>query len=202
MFSALEIIQPHEVGAAIAHEREVAEYRPTTMILGHTALETDPPGFVRFVSIVSLKPDQAPSRDLWWLPQGGIDGHETPEEAFSRELREEIKKGISWVDPANVKILGAIRYKQNMRKHNSKEPLQKYSLGKLLVAGEAAIETSGKIEPNLAENVAQADLLTSHDLKIRLGVNGIVAPTKKDKAKFSIDAINAVIARYSHPTAA
>lgn len=61
-------------------------------------------------------------QDAWQFPQGGIKGHETPEQALYRELQEEV--GLC---ERHVKVLavtdGWLRYRLPQRLVRQKEPL-------------------------------------------------------------------------------
>lgn len=187
--SELEIIQPHEVADAIAHERETLEFRPTAMILAHTVLDPET-GLISFVSIVSAKNEKKDGSSLFWLPQGGLDD-ETPEQAASRELFEEIKRGIKRpVSPGSFTVLGAIR------DHSSK-PRDGYKAkgkgGKLLIACSAPVISKGRLKPNPKENVAKAKWLEARELQKTLTGNIESDPRKEPKARFSIAMIDLVL---------
>ena len=84
--------------------------------------------------------------DAWQFPQGGIDAHETPEEALFRELKEEI--GLS---PEHVEVLactrGWLRYRLPKRMiRQGQQPLcigqkQKWFLLRML-APDATVQTA------------------------------------------------------------
>ncbi len=181
----LEIIQPHEVAAAIAHERETREFRPTAMILAHTVLDPET-GIVSFVSIVSSKMKEKGER-FWWLPQGGIDKGETPEQTAPRELGEEIKRGIGSTVPEDFTVLGAFR-------DPSSKPRDGYKAsgkgGKLLIACSAPVVSNGKLRPNPRENIAKASWFEARRFQEILAGNIKENPRKELKARFSIMMIN------------
>ena len=89
--------------------------------------------------------------DAWQFPQGGIDAHETPEEALFRELKEEIG-----LDPHHVEVLactrGWLRYRlpKRMIRHGQ-HPVcigqkQKWFLLKML-APDSAVECMSGDKP-------------------------------------------------------
>jgi 8-oxo-dGTP pyrophosphatase MutT (NUDIX family) len=183
--SELEIIQPHEVADAIAQERESMEFRPTAMILAHTVLDPET-GLISFASVMSSK-DKSEFKP-WWFPQGGLDEGETPEQAASRELFEEIKRGIKRpVSPERFTILGAIR-------DPSSKPRDGYKAngkgGKLLIAGSAPVKSKGKLIPNPKENIAKASWFEADQLQEIFAANIKRIPRKELKARFSIAMIN------------
>jgi len=48
---------------------------------------------------------------LWWLPGGGIDFGETPEQSLTREFKEET--GLSVTAPALLSVTGDVRKRDN-----------------------------------------------------------------------------------------
>ncbi|MCA9324112.1 NUDIX domain-containing protein [Candidatus Saccharibacteria bacterium] len=184
----LEIIPPSGVAEAISHEREVREFRPTAMILAHTVLDPET-GLVSFATIVSAENERRGEPRNLWLPQGGLDD-EIPEVAASRELREEIKKGIKPVSPEAFTILGAIR-------DSSSKPRDGYKAkgkgGKLLIACSAQVENTGALKPNRRENIARASWLEASVLQAILAGNMLANPRKELKARFSIAMIDLVL---------
>ena len=89
--------------------------------------------------------------DAWQFPQGGIDAHETPEDALFRELKEEI--GLS---PEHVEVLactrGWLRYRLPKRMiRQGQQPLcigqkQKWFLLRML-APDSAVQTATTSSP-------------------------------------------------------
>lgn len=189
----LEIIQPHEVAAAIDHERESREFRPTTMILAHTVLDPET-GLISIASIVSTKKKNRQGPNGWWLPQGGIDRKdkgtgdwETPEETAARELSEEIKGGIKPAKPEDFTLLGAIRDPSSSSRDGYKVNGKG---GKLLIACSAFVVSDGKLRPNRKENIAKASWFEASELQEILQKNMERTPRKELKARFSIAMIN------------
>ncbi len=195
----IEIIQPHEVAGAIAEQQVSREYRPTAMILGGTIL--DPySGFISFVTIVSSKEGRPDEPNLWWFPQGGLEMGETPEKAASRELGEEIKKGLKPTAPENFAVLGALKSDQKLRKPDD----EKWSKGKLLIACFAPVVlTNGRegIEPNPEENIAKAALFSEFTLRLLFRQTKNLAPQKDPKAEFSLAMMAKAIELLRNPAA-
>jgi 8-oxo-dGTP pyrophosphatase MutT (NUDIX family) len=60
--------------------------------------------------------------DLWQLPQGGIENHESIDQAFWRELKEELSEELLASCDKNIKMIGAEEAKffvRNLRELNS-----------------------------------------------------------------------------------
>ena len=87
------------------------------------------------------------ARDRWQFPQGGIDGHETPEQALLRELAEEI--GCN-----DVEVLGEFphwitydfpKFKRSQKRYPFDGQTQKYFLVRL--KDDAKIDLNAFSEP-------------------------------------------------------
>lgn len=192
----LEIIQPHEVAAAIDHERESREFRPTAMIVAYTVLDPET-GLISVASIVSTRKKNREGPNGWWLPQGGIDRKdegagdwETPEETAARELPEEIKRGIEPAKPEDFTLLGAIRDPSSSSRDGYKANGKG---GKLLIACSAPVVSNGRLMPNRKENIAKASWFEASVLQEILQKNMERTPRKELKARFSITMIDLVL---------
>jgi len=62
-------------------------------------------GFIIVNELYQVFWAQCAERNIWQFPQGGINPHETPEEAMYRELHEEV--GLT---PNQVKVLACTKY--------------------------------------------------------------------------------------------
>ena len=78
---------------------------------GKFFMRVDPSGYRFNVGIIMLNSDnrvfQAKrlGHDAWQFPQGGVDLHESAQQALFRELKEEIG-----LDPEDVSVIGATRH--------------------------------------------------------------------------------------------
>ena len=195
----IELIPADRVEQAIQEEFASLNFRPTAVVIALTHDESSPKHASEVVLVKSTRDGDGDRERLFWLPQGGIKRGESPQEAGSRELHEEVF-GILPTTASDFTILGAIRVEQDMRERDDED--EKFTVGKLLVAKYAIVSTPG-VSPNPEENIAEAILSPIPNARLILRANAISKQKRSIKSAFEIMMIDEAlkILRGSEPTA-
>jgi isopentenyldiphosphate isomerase len=130
----------------------------------------------RFLLVKSIQEEE----DIWWPPQGGLDG-KTPELTIADELRVEVGLELC---PDRVRVIEGMDYRTRHR--------DGFTMGKFLIACAAEYKLyKARIKPNETE-ISDYKTVTAEGFNRTMAWNKVSRPETTRKADFYSIVVNSL----------